>query len=79
MPVPTHAARGEVSDSEAGPVAPCRGRSGWSEGSGERMRRDGSQDHPCGPGRSFGPPCPGTLRMPPPGNRVDISPHFTES
>ena len=34
---------------------------------------DGSQDHPAGPvGVLWTPPCPGTLRMPPPGHKGEI-------
>ena len=40
--------------SEAGPVGPCRDRSGWGAGSGDyrvwrSVGRDGSWDHPSGP------------------------------
>ena len=54
----THpAARGEASDSEAGPEAPARGLEWWSEGSDVPAAGRLQETTPAGPGRSSGPPC----------------------
>ena len=63
--VPSHAARGDTCDSEAGPGSPSRG----AGVGGHRGRANGGPvrlpDHPAGPvGPPCGPPCLGPLEWP---------------
>ena len=53
--LPTHRARTALY-SEAGPVGPCRGRSGWYRAGTRDRRLDGYLDPPSGPGRACCPP-----------------------
>ena len=64
--VPSHAARGDTCDSEAGPGSPLPGGLEWVvTGVGRTEGRGRLPDHPCG-ARSVpaGPPCLGPLEWP---------------
>ena len=69
------AARGEVQDSEAGPVGPCRGPEWVVMGLGRTDAAGRLLDHPPGPVRSlWDPPCPGPseCRLLAIGARIDL-------
>ena len=78
--VPSHTARGEVPRQRSGPRKPLQGAGVGGLGSSD-VPAAGTAPETTLRARSVpvAPPCLRTLRMPPPGQYGEISPHFLET